>query len=238
MFMKKIFVFLMSAFCAACCFAQADIYAAHTIPDSLKKDANVVVREETIKFTIKDINSARYDVHQVITILNEQGKRYLNFNEFSYEFRVLDDAEIKVYDASGVKKNTFSKKEMTSLNYGEGLVPEGKLTYFNVSPPGYPVTVEINYSIKYKGLFNYPGNYFQHSNQAVQKAVFDVEVPADLSLRYKILNCNYQPVITKDGNKDQYHWEVKNLQAFKTEKHVGSTDNYLPQVLLGPNKFQ
>ncbi len=236
--MKKIFVFLMSAFCAACCFAQADIYAAHTIPDSLKKDANVVVREETIKFTIKDINSARYDVHQVITILNEQGKRYLNFNEFSYEFRVLDDAEIKVYDASGVKKNTFSKKEMTSLNYGEGLVPEGKLTYFNVSPPGYPVTVEINYSIKYKGLFNYPGNYFQHSNQSVQKAVFDVEVPADLSLRYKILNCNYQPVITKDGNKDQYHWEVKNLRAFKTEKHVGSTDNYLPQVLLGPNKFQ
>ena len=236
--MKKFPGFLFSIFCATCSFAQTDIYSALTIPDSLKNNADVVVREEIIKFTIKDLNSARYDVHQVITILNEQGKGYLNFNEFSYEFRVLDDAEIKVYDALGVKKNTFSKKEMTSLNYGEGLVPEGKLTYFNVSPPSYPVTVEINYSIKYKGLFNYPGNYFQYTNQSVQKAVFDVEVPAELSMRYKILNCNYQPVITKDGNKDMYHWEVKNLPAFKTEKYVGSTDNYLPQVLLAPNKFQ
>ena len=236
--MKKSLCFLFSIFCATLSFAQADIYSALTIPDSIKKNADVVVREEIIKFTIKDFNSARYDVHQVITILNEQGKRYLNFNEFSYEFRVLGDAEIKVYDAFGIKKNTFSKRDMTSLNYGEGLVPEGKLTYFNVSPPGYPLTVEINYSIKYKGLFNYPGNYFQHSNQSVQRAVFDVEVPADLSLRYKILNCNYKPDITRSGNKDMYHWEVKNLRAFKTEKHVGPTDNYLPQVLLGPNKFQ
>lgn len=198
----------------------------------------MVVREEVIKFSIKDINSAKYEVHQVLTVLNEQGKKYLQFQEFSYEFRVLDEAEIKVYDASGKKLNTYSKKEMTSLNYGEGLVPEGKLTYFNVSPPAYPVTVEINYSIRYKGLFTYPGNYFQHSNQSVQKAVFDVEVPAQLSLRYKVLNCDYQPEITRSGNKEEYHWEVKNLRAFKTEKHMGSTDNYLPQVLLGPNKFQ
>jgi len=236
--MKKLNATLFLLLIAFCSRAQLNIYSALNIPDSLKKDADVVVREDIIKFTIKDLNSARYDVHQVVTILNEQGKRYLNFSEFSYEFRVLDDAEIKVYDAFGVKKNTISKKEMTSLNYGEGLVPEGKLTYFNVSPPGYPVTIEINYSVRYKGLFNYPGNYFQSSNESVQKGVFEVEVPADLSLRYKVLNCNYQPVITREGNKDLYHWEVKNLRAFKTEKHVGSTDNYLPQVLLAPNRFQ
>ncbi len=236
--MKKLLTLVLLNVAAFYSYSQVNIYSALTIPDSLKKNADVVVREEIIKFTIKDFNSAKYDVHQVITILNEQGKRYLNFNEFSYEFRMLDNAEIKVYDALGVKKSTVSKKEMTSLNYGEGLVPEGKLTYFNVSPPSYPVTLEINYSIKYKGLFTYPGNYFQNSNQSVQKAVFDVEVPADLSMRYKILNCNYQPVISKDGNKDLYHWEVKDLKAFRTEKHVGSTDNYLPQVVLAPNKFQ
>ncbi len=236
--MKNIFVFLLSILCSMYCFAQPEIYAAFTIPDSLRKNADVVVREEIIKFTIKDFNTARYDVHQVITVLNEQGKRFLNFNEFSYQFRVLDDAEIKVYDALGNKKNTYSKKEMTSLNYGEGLVPEGKITYFYVSPPAYPITIEINYSIKYKGLFSYPGNYFQYSNQSVQKAVFDVEVPAELSMRYKLLNCNYQPVISKEGSKDIYHWEVKNLKAFKTEKYVGASDNYLPQVMLAPNKFK
>ena len=236
--MKKISVFFVSLLCTMHCSAQLNMYAAFTIPDSMRKDADVVVREEVTKFTIKDVNSAKCEVHQVITVLNEQGKSYLNFSEFSYQFRVLDDAEIKVYDALGNKKNTFSKKEMTSLNYGEGLVPEGKVTYFNVSPPYYPITIEINYSIKYKGLFSYPGNYFQYSNQSVQNAVFDVEVPAELSMRYKMLNCDYQPQITKDGSKDVYHWEVKNLKAFKTEKNVGARENYLPQVMLAPNKFE
>lgn len=236
--MKKIPLFIFLFLQVQLLQAQLNIYSALTIPDSLKKDANVVVREEFIKFTIKDINSARYDVHQVITVLNEQGKRYLSFDEFSYQFRLLDDAEIKIYDLLGNKKNTISKKEMTSLNYGDGLVPEGKVTYYSVSAPSYPLTIEINYSVKYKGLFTYPGNYFQNSNQSVQSAVFDVEVPTDLSLRYKLLNTNNQPVITKDGNKELYHWEVKNLAAFKTEKHVGASDNYLPQVMLAPNKFK
>lgn len=229
-------LFLLMMVC--CCNAQLNIYSALTIPDSLKKDADAVVREEVIKFTIKDINSARYNVHQVITVLNEQGKRYLSFDEFSYQFRVLDDAEIKIYDLLGNKKNTISKKEMTSLNYGEGLVPEGKITYFNVSAPSYPITVEINYTVKHKGLFSYPGYYFQLSNQSVQSAIFEVEVPSGLSMRYKMLNTNCQPVITNDGSRDLYHWEVKNLTAFKTEKHVGSSDNYLPLVMLAPNKFK
>lgn len=236
--MKKLFTFYFLIIIAITGHAQPDIYSAFSIPDSLKKDADAVVREDFMKFTIKDLNSARFDVHLVVTILNEQGKEYLNFRQFSYEFRVLEDAEIKVYDALGVKKNTISKKEMVSLNYGEGLVPEGKLTYFNISPSSYPITVEINYSVKYKGLFTYPGNYFQSSNESVQKGIFEVEVPADLSMRYKVLNCNFQPVITREGNKDLYRWEVKNLKAFRTEKHVGSADTYLPHVLLGPNKFK
>jgi hypothetical protein len=204
----------------------------------MKKDADVVLREEYIKFTLKDINSAKFEVHDVYTILNESGKNYLNFDEFSYKFRVLDDAEIKVYDAFGIKQNTYSKKEMTSLNYGEGLVPEGKVTYFSVAAPSYPITVEINYTVKYKGLLSYPANYFQIPNHSVQHAVFDVEVPVDLSFRYKVLNCNYQPVVTHNGDKDFYHWEVNNLTAYKSEKHVGSSDNYMPKVLLAPNKFQ
>lgn len=236
--MKKCKAVLFLLLIACCSNAQPGIYSALTIPDSLKKDADVVVREEVIKFTVKDINSARYDVHQVITILNEQGKNYLSFDEFSYQFRVLEDAEIKIYDLLGNKKNTITKKEMTSLNYGEGLVPEGKVTWFNVPAPSYPITIEINYSVKFRGLFNYPGNCFQYSNQSVQSAIYDVEVPAELSLRYKLQHNNYQPVISKAGNKELYHWEVKNLRAFKTEKHVGSSFNYLPMVLVGPNKFQ
>jgi Domain of Unknown Function with PDB structure (DUF3857) len=236
--MKKITGFLLLLFVALQINAQINIYSAFTIPDSLKKNADVVVREEYIKFTIKDINSAKFEAHDVYTILNEQGKWLLNFQEYSDKFDYLDDAEIKVYDAFGVKKNTYSKKEMATESYGSGLVPDGKVTHFTVNAPSYPITIEINYTRKYKGLFVYPANYFQNPYHSIQQEVFDVEVPSDLSFRYKVLNCNYQPVITHNGDKDFYHWEVKNLPAYKLEKHVGSSDNYSPKVLLAPNKFQ
>lgn len=236
--MKKtntLILFLIMAFCSR---AQLNFYSAHTIPDSLKKDADMVIREENIKLSIKDKNTARYEVQQVITVLNERAKKYLSFVQFSDKFHVLDDAEIKIFDLTGNKKNTYSKKEMTSLNYGEGLVPEGKVTYFNVNAPSYPITVEFNYSIKFRGIFSLPGYDMQSPWQSVQHSVFEVEVPADLGVRYKLVNTSNQPEVTKSDNKDVYKWELKDLKAYKLEKHSGSAYSYEPAVFIGPTKFQ
>lgn len=236
--MKKILTFLILILEATIAVAQINTYSALSIPDSLKKDADAVVRDEYTRVLIKDKNTARLEVHEVITVLNEQGKKYLSFVQFSDKFHVLDDAEIKVYDVLGVKKNSYTQKEMTSLNYGEGLVPEGKVTYFNVNAPAFPLTVEFNYTIKYRGIFSLPGYDMQSPWQSVQHSVFEVEAPADPGVRYKLVNTNNHPVITRDGNKDIYHWEQKNLVAYKLEKHSGSSYSYQPAVFLGPNKFQ
>ena len=236
--MKKTGTLLFLLGIAWCSHAQINIYSALTIPDSLKKDANMVIREESIKLSIKDKNTARYDVKQVFTVLNEQAKKYLFFYFHSDKFHVLDEAEIKVYDLLGNRKNTYSKKEMTSLNYGDGLVPEGKLTYFDVNAPSYPLTVELNYSIKFKGIFSLPGYEMQSPWQSVQHSVFEVEVPAELGVRYKMINTNNQPQITRDGSKEVYKWELKNVKAYKLEKHSGSSFSYEPTVLIAPNKFQ
>jgi uncharacterized protein YbaA (DUF1428 family) len=74
--------------------------------------------------------------------------------------------------------------------------------------------------------------------QSVQHSVFEVEVPADLGVRYKLVNTNQQPQIKQDGGKDVYTWEIKNVKAYKLEKHSGSSYGYEPTVLLGPTKFQ
>ena len=236
--MKKLTAVLFLLLIACFSNAQLNIYSALTIPDSLRKDADVVIREESIKLTVKDKNTAWYEVHQVFTVLNEQAKKSLSFVQYSDKFHVLDDAEIKLYDLMGNKKNTWSKKEMNSGKYGDELVPEGKYTFFDVSAASYPITVEFNYSIKYKGIFSLPGYNMQSPWQSVQHAVFEVEVPTDLGVRYKLLNTNNQPEIKKDGSKDVYKWELNNLKAYKLEKHSGSAFTYEPTVLIGPNKFQ
>ncbi len=236
--MKKISL-LFIELCLACCSnAQMNIYSALTIPDSLKQDANMVIREQYIKLSIKDKNTAKYEVRQVFTVMNEEAKRRLFFNAYSDRFQVLDDAEIKTFDLMGVKKNTWTKKDMNSGKYGDDLVPDGKYTYFSITAPAYPITVELNYSLKYKGIFSLPGYDFQTPWQSVQHSVFEVEVPSDLGIRYKLVNTGQQPKITKDGNRELYTWESKNLKAYKLEKHSGAPDSYIPSVFIGPNKFQ
>ena len=131
--MKKLLTLFFFNGVVLCSQAQLNIYSALTIPDSLKKDADMVVREETIKLSIKDKNTARYDVHRVFTIMNEQAKAYLNIGWVSDKFDFVDDAEIKVYDVLGNKKNTITKKEMSSYSYGDGLVVDGKATSFSVN---------------------------------------------------------------------------------------------------------
>lgn len=217
---------------------QMNIYSALTIPDSLKKDADVIIREENIKLSVKDKNTAWYDVHQVITVMNEQGKEYLRFQQNSDRFHILDNAEIKVYDIMGNKKNTYSKKEMNSGKYGDELVPEGKYTYFDITAPSYPITVEFIYSIKFKGILGLPDYHMQYSWQSIQHSVFEAEVPADLGIRYKLLNTDKKPEVSNNGSKVVYRWEQNNVPAFRREKHSGTSDKYLPQVLIAPNKFQ
>ncbi|HQW83287.1 MAG TPA: DUF3857 domain-containing protein, partial [Ferruginibacter sp.] len=218
--------------------AQNLNYSSFTIPDSLRKDADMVIRDERIHISIKDKNTARYEVRRVFTVLNEQAKGNLNFVQFSDKFHVLNDAEIKLYDPTGKIIKSYTKKEMTSLNYGDGLVPEGKVTYFNVIAPSYPITVEYNYSIKFKGIFSLPGYDMQSPWQAVQYSIFEVEVPSDLGVRYKLVNTIRKPQISKSGNKDVFTWELKNIKAYKLEKHSGSPYSYEPTILLAPTKFQ
>ncbi len=236
--MKKFVCVLILNGMFFCGKAQVNIYSALTISDSLKKDADIVIRDEAIKLTIKDKNTAKYEVHRVFTVMNAQAKKYLSFAQFSDKFHALDEAEIKVYDLMGKKLNSWSKKEMTSLNYGEGLVPEGKVTYFDVSAAAYPITVEINYTTKYKGILGLPDYNMQQPWQSIQHSMYEVEVPADLGFRYKLLNSNVKPDVSTIGTKNIYRWEQNSLPAFKLEKHSGSSEGYLPTVLIAPNKFQ
>lgn len=218
--------------------AQLNVYSALTIPDSLRKDADLVIREQSIKLSVKDKNTAWYEVHKVFTVLNENAKSALSFVQNSDKFHVLDDAEIRLYDLMGNKKNSWSKKEMNAGKYGDELVPEGKYTFFEVNAASYPITVEFNYSIKFKGILGLPGYIIQAARESVQQSVFEVEVPSDLGVRYKLLNTNKKPVVTNNGSKDIYRWESKGQPAFNIEKHSGQPENYLPLVLLAPNKFQ
>ena len=219
-------------------YAQPPGLDAASIPASLKKNANSVKREERISFEVKAADKAYKKVHQVITILSEAGKEELFFYEFADKFHSLEDVELELYNSRGISLHKYSRSDLTKQTAGDGLVPDGKVYYLNITAPEYPVTLRIDYEIKYNGILNYPDYSLQLPEQAVENSVFSVRVPTDMGLRYKPKNTTNSPTITEDGNYKLYTWSVKNLPALEYEEGSVSRESRYPRILLAPNKFE
>ncbi|HET7898020.1 MAG TPA: DUF3857 domain-containing protein, partial [Flavisolibacter sp.] len=204
--MKKFF------FTAGCFLAgmalQAQVVSLATVPDSLKKGASVIVHTETINLEVESLEKASLKTRKLFTVLNEDGKDALLFNEYSTKYFTLEDAEIKVYDQSGKQLEKHKKKDMTTSAVGEGLVEDGYVTYYRIQPLSYPVTVEFNTEQKLKSTLSLPDYRFIHIGEAVVQSSYTATLPAGMKLLYKGHRCNINPVIT-DGEKGKtYQWTV------------------------------
>ena len=234
--MKKIFIAGLMIFVTAPAISQHDLDLMPAGPE-LRKDAHSIVREETLVFEIKSISKAYYKVHEVITILDEMGKDKLFFFESADKFRSLEDVSIQLFDASGKYVKKYIKKELISVNAGEGLVTDSKYYYLSIPAASYPVTVQYDYEIKFSGSLNYPDYDVQQPNQSIQNSSFTLIVPTELDIRYKEKNISLPPTITTESSKKIYRWVTKDMPALLYEEGSVSAESRYPRIIFSPNKF-
>lgn len=211
------------------------LYALSSMPDIVKKDADIIKRYESIEFEVKDIDRSSYTVHQIVTVMNEKGKKALHFAEYTDKYRILEDAEVKVFDALGRPITRYKQKDMLTQASFSGLIDDGKITSVSFSSATFPVTYELKYTVRYKGNLMFPSYDIQDANQSVESSVFTAKVPKDLDLRFKEKNISIKPETTVEGDYKTYRWTIKNLPAVKYEP--GSVNPY-PYVMLAPNHFK
>ena len=238
--MKKCLVFFVAAFLWASGYAQIPMtsYVLAAIPESVKKDADVVKRYENVFFEVTDIDRAELKSHTVYTIFSDKGSHILNFRVQANKFRMLGEVDIRVYDAFGKAVQKFKRKDLLSYADGDGLIDDGKVFYMRIPVTYYPVTVEINYELRYKGTLFYPSYDILSPGVGVEMSVFTAKVPKGLDLRFKPSNVDIKPEITEEEKYKSYRWTVKNLSPVKYEEDViGESDGY-PSVVLAPNKFK
>ncbi|MDQ6902014.1 MAG: DUF3857 and transglutaminase domain-containing protein [Bacteroidota bacterium] len=204
---------------------------------ALIKNASVIKNEENILLDITSVDRFTYTVHKVETVLNEKGRDELNFVEYTNKYISLDNVEIKVFDESGKQVTKFSKKDLTTVANGEGLIEDGYISYLRIPAPGYPVTVEYNYQLKFKGTVNYPSFNIMTSGEAVVKSTFTARVPKELDLRYKEKNVDLSPVVTEDAKTKQYQWSVVDMPPLDYEEGAAKYESRYPSIQLAPNKF-
>lgn len=234
--MKSLFLYVLCC-CTSIysCFSQNISYSALTIPEEIRKNASVVKRYENIHFEVSDIEKATHKTHVVYTVLNKNGDQALWFHESSSKFRVLEDVDIKMYDAAGSLVKKYKKKDLYSVGISDGLIDDSKSFYLKLPAGAYPVTVEYIYEVRHKGTLFYPSYVIQNPGEAIEYSVFTAKVPIGLDLRYKEKNTKVPVKVSVEGNFKLYTWSVSNRSPYEFED---GAKNYVPVVYIAPNKFK
>lgn len=208
------------------------------IPDSIRMNASQVVRFENIQLSISDLDHAKLNVHKMVTVLNESGKKALFFSELTDKYISLEDADFRLYDANGKLINKFKYHDLHTVGLAEGLMDDSKTYYLEIPSSTFPVTLESSYELRYKGLINYPGYDILEPEQGVEHSSYTAKVPIEIGLRYKAKNINLQPSITEDGKYKNFTWTVDNIAPIQYEKNSVSSEDCYPAVILAPYNFK
>lgn len=234
-------VLLLLILGARVAFAGDPKFPVSAIPEDLRKNADVVVREYELSYSILSRDRAREHVYSVITILNDKGK------DFATEVITYDKLskitlfKASAYDAEGNVVKKLKPNELYDQSAFDGLYGDNRLKAADVTQASYPYTVEFEYEIDYKFLFHVtPFFLFTDERIAVQHSTYTLTyAAANLKPRFKMFNISTQPEIVQNkNNSESLRWTFENIKPVKFEPHGPSERELIPHILAAPSDFE
>lgn len=233
---------LLLAFPAWSHAGYSDGYPVHEIPEELRQDVNVVIREDDMVFKIEARNRAMLTVRLVATIMNNKAAHYAVQSVHYSKLRKINYIKGAVYDSNGrlVRKVKSSEIEDRSINDGATLYRDDRVKIVDLSATNYPYTVEFEYQLDYRYLYSIPESWFLSGRQtSTQHASYQLIFPPDLAPRYRAVNLKQEPVKEKlkDGS-ESLTWTVENLKPIKLESNGPDEEEVLPGIMAAPTTFE
>jgi len=215
-------------------------YPVFTIPEDMKTGMYAVIRDQEVRLEIKSINSSSYYYRIAITILNPNAKSYAKEIVGYDKLTVLKYLRGTAYDAMGsvIKKLKQSDIYDQSAFDGFSLYSDNRLKRGDLSQGTYPYTVEFEYEIEEKKLYDLPDFFLYHDDEvSIEKSSFSILYPAALKPRYKLFKMQEPTVSQRDG-KEVMQWSFKNIKPEKFEKLSPDFRLVVPNVAIAPNQFE
>ncbi len=211
------------------------------IPDALRKDADVVNRNEEHVLTIK--SAAKYTLYEKrsYTILNAAADRYARYVTDYGKFNSINYVSGRLFNMMGkeIKHTKKSDWKDNSAYDGFSLLSDNRYRENEFFCSEYPYTVEYEEEDDYNGTQAFSA-WMPQSNYAmsVQNSKFTIIAPADYKVRCKPVNFHGEPVVTEKGDTKIYTWEMKNIPAKKYEVAAPSFSEIAPVVFFAPSQFE
>ena len=236
----------IAIFLAPCCRAQAQdkevpagLFVASTIPDSLKENANSIVRYAIEEDELNSGGKLVQKIHKVVAILNEKGDHEAAMELFyNKKYDSFSDISMRVYDAGGNLIKKYRKSDMAdyAATDDETLVGDERVLFMKHTVASYPTTVETEYEEETGSFFDLGGWDIQEDQQSVQNSYYHVSIDDNAGFRYLNKNTTITPVKEGSDGRSKYSWTTKNLKAIKLEEGAEGW-RVFPRVYFSQTKF-
>lgn len=220
--------------------AQKSDFTIIAISDSLKENANAIVRLNQTDIAIASQRSMNIKTKRVVTVLNEHGleavEAYENYDKSSPVKNIL----ATIFDAYGkeikkVKKGDF--RDVSAVS-GSTLFSDSRYLYLDYTPVQYPITVIFESEIETSNTAFIPQWMPLHDYAvSIEKSILNISYPSNLGFKYKEFNfSNFNIKKTKE-TATGISFEVTKIAAQKEETASPSVSSLFPRVMMGLELF-
>lgn len=237
--MRKILIALLLSYTYSG-FAGDKKYPVSELPDSLTRKANSVMRVYESRIIVNNLTSVVNKVHFAITILNENGDNYGSLIANYDKLQKVSGIEGAMYDASGNLVKKLKSKDILDLSATSeiNLDDDNRVKAHHFYYNSYPYTVEYSYETNIHHTFYFPPWIPQGRDHfSVQQSIYELNIPADFGIRYKIFNTG-EPVKKEGNGRISYTWQLNNRPAFEAPEKFSSWRNYQTAVFAAAKDFQ
>ena len=216
-----------------------ELYTAAGIPDSLKEDANSVVRYSNDEITITAPGQEVIKHHSIITILNENGdNEAVTVLPYNKKYDSYSNIEIKAYNADGMLMKKYHKSDFYDglAVDDETLVGDERFLYLKHTVANYPTTIELTYEIEVNSFID-PGSWdIKDMEQSVQSESYKVSIKPGLGFKFFNKNIHIKPIKDTTNGFESYLWKINNSRSIKKEVGIQAWA-VLPSISFAINKF-
>jgi transglutaminase-like putative cysteine protease len=221
-------------------FSQKSEYNTLTISDSLKENANAIVRLNQIDIVIASQRSMNIKNKRVVTVLNKKGlgaiEAYENYDKSSPVKSIL----ATVYDAFGKEIKKIRRGDFRDISAVDGgtLFSESRYIYLDYTPIQYPFTVVYECETEtFNTAFIPQWMPLRDYAVSVEKSILNVSYPSNLGFKYKEFNFSNFDVKKTADTSTQISYTATKMFAQKEETASPLFSSLFPKVLLGLEQF-
>lgn len=219
--------------------AQKTEYISSSIPDSLKQNANAVVRLDQIDILISSQRNMNIKQKRIVTVLNEKGQDAIDAYEYYNKKTTVENIQATVFDGFGNEIKKIKRKDFRDQCATDGgtVFSDNRYLFIDYTPTLYPFTIIYESEIETSTTAFIPQWYpLNDYHLSVEKSVLNVSYPENLGFKKMEFNfANFKINKTVDSST-KLSYVATNISALRQEDYSPAYSVF-PKVMMGLELF-